>query len=246
MSTTADDKARRELVTRAIYDLYGAPGENVRTNTGDQIIVDLLEEMGLDALTTEALEKLADLHSREDMRICRKSELRPKSTDIDLTPGGIGLPGSGRQRSPPSRCRRGRRRRGVEEGPMAEVTKEEHLEALRVSRQGALKIMDSVRSFLATNHGRFVTATGAAGGGYTTAVRRVAVGYMLDNWFDEQMTFNDRKSADAFAKRWNAKLTEDQRGIVSVSAMSAEEYHSEVIAQCETNIRFLDELLARD
>ena len=123
-----------------------------------------------------------------------------------------------------------------------EVTKEEHREALRVSRQGALKIIECVRSFLAGNPDRFVVATTGA---VTTAVRRVDDGYMLDNWFDEQMTFQDRKSAEKFAARWNGNLTADQRASVSVAPMSAEEYHSAVIAECESNMRFVDQLLAR-
>lgn len=125
---------------------------------------------------------------------------------------------------------------------MSEVAKEEHKEALRVSRQGALKIMDSVHSFLAANPDRFVVATT---GSLPTAVREVDNGYMLDNRFNEQMTFPDGKSAENFANRWNSNLTSDQRASVSVVPMSAHEYHSAVIAECESNMRFVDDLLAR-
>ena len=59
----------REEATRLVVEvLYGAPGEDHDTPQGRELLLGLLEELGLAALTDEAVVRLAQRHREADGR----------------------------------------------------------------------------------------------------------------------------------------------------------------------------------
>ena len=66
--------SRDEAVSIITQVHYGAPGEDYRTDVGDRIIMDLLAQTGLEALTDDAVIRLAGMHLAEDERSCREAE----------------------------------------------------------------------------------------------------------------------------------------------------------------------------
>lgn len=64
-----DRKTATDLIVNA---LYGAPGESWDTTTGRELVNDLLDEMGLAALSDEAVIRLAGMHRDQDERNGRR------------------------------------------------------------------------------------------------------------------------------------------------------------------------------
>lgn len=62
---------RAEAVAE-INALYGAPREDHDSDQGRALLLDLFEEVGLDALTDAAALRLAGLHRAEDDRRARR------------------------------------------------------------------------------------------------------------------------------------------------------------------------------
>ena len=65
---------KREADERVVRDvMYGAPGEPYDTETGRTLMVALLEQMGLSALTDEAVARLAAMHQQEEEAVTRRA-----------------------------------------------------------------------------------------------------------------------------------------------------------------------------
>lgn len=68
-------KATRAEARRIITEtLYGAPGEDYDTPDGRELMTALLEQMGLLALTDDAVVRLAAMHRDRDERQTRAAE----------------------------------------------------------------------------------------------------------------------------------------------------------------------------
>lgn len=58
----------RDQAASTVEGLYGIPGDGHDTPAGRMLLLELFEELGLGALTDEALRRLADLHMSADNR----------------------------------------------------------------------------------------------------------------------------------------------------------------------------------
>jgi hypothetical protein len=69
--------AKRDPSVSTIENLYGCPGSNYNTDIGQRLLIELFEEHGgLSLLGDDAIDKLSELHLREDERRASRYEHR--------------------------------------------------------------------------------------------------------------------------------------------------------------------------